>query len=431
MIKKALILLSVVIILFISILLVINNKKAKNEENTIVYETVSDEEENKFDPVDYHYYVKLIKYDQQNVKKNATREEREKYYYYDNNIKEAVFEMCKKDGEWEYIVYTDNIGKYNKKDGLLGGFKFDNLKLIDDNEIAPYIYVEASNDKVKRLYHIYWDEIFNINVDLISEEDLKTNEITNYELKTFTKENTKQNFIDLCKEGMKYPSEYEWAGTYYGDNVAVTKNFRNKYPFFLDVFIHYSPLEYNNITLKDLDIDNQIAIFEVDSILECKSRTYDVKYLIDDNMYLDDVVIQLNNEKNIELDRILKNNYDGSQSFYYNTNWELYKKAINYTDVFFNKFKEFKSDFIDIESIDYNFKFEEPYYKEIRVFENEPGVVCSFLFKDKTLKYYYRKFIYNNKNQLDDVINEKLPYDSSMTIEEVRDAYIRDYVEKK
>ena len=419
MIKKALILLSVVIILFISILLVINNKKAKNEENTIVYETVSDEEENKFDPVDYHYYVKLIKYDQQNVKKNATREEREKYYYYDNNIKEAVFEMCKKDGEWEYIVYTDNIGKYNKKDGLLGGFKFDNLKLIDDNEIAPYIYVEASNDKVKRLYHIYWDEIFNINVELVSEEDLETNEVTNHELKTFKKENIKKNFIDLCKEGMKYPSEYEWAGTYYGDDVAVSNNFRSKYPYFLDVFIHYSPLEYNKITLKDLDIDNQTAIFEVDSVLECKRRTYEVNYMLDDNYYLDDMELKLLSE----------NKYDGSNDertnkiLYKNSDWNKLELTTNFLNMHSNDIGVVP----DIDEINIDVKIQEiylypnDYYRYIYKYEK----------KDSSPLYYYVKFTCDKKGYIDDILLQKLSYEGNNTLEEVRDAYIRDYVEKK
>ena len=78
----------------------------------------------------------------------------------------------------------------------MGDFEYNNLELINSYDIAPYIYVEASNDKVKRLYHIYWNGIFDINVELVSEENLKTNEVTNYELKTFTEENIKRNFID-------------------------------------------------------------------------------------------------------------------------------------------------------------------------------------------------------------------------------------------
>lgn len=338
--------------------------------------------------------------------------------------------MCKKNGEWEYIVYTDKIGKYNKKDGLLGDFKFDNLKLVNDDEIAPYIYVEASNDKIKRLYHIYWDEIFNINVELVREEDLETNEITNYELKTFTKENIKQNFIDLCKEGMKYPSEYEWAGTYYGDDVAVSNSFREKYPFFLDIFIHYSPLEYNKITLKDIDIDNQIATFEVDSVLECKRRIYEIKYMFDDKMFLNDVDVKLLKENIIPVDRQLQLNYNRSQDFYLNTNFDEYRQAIDGTDNYYNLLKEQGSWFIDIKLLDNNFKFEKLYYESISLNNNE-GYIGKFKLKNNIYCFYYRRFIYNNKGQLDDVINEKLPYDSTMTLDEVRDAYIRDYVEKK
>ena len=39
--------------------------------------------------------------------------------------------------------------------------------------------------------------------------------------------------------------------------------------------------------LKDLNIEKQIATFEVNSVLECKRRTYEVKYMLDDNSYLD------------------------------------------------------------------------------------------------------------------------------------------------
>ena len=55
--------------------------------------------------------------------------------------------------------------------------------------------------------------------------------------------------------------------------------------------------------------------------------------------------------------------------------------------------------------------------------------IREFIINKNKCFYLYEVYIKDNK-YIDDVIYKKLPYDSSMTLEEVRNAYIRDYVEK-
>ena len=383
------------------------------------------------DEVDNNYYYKMVEMPGI-YKANATREEREKINLYNNDLKAVALEMCKKNGNWSLIINGDKYGEYNQNDGLLKEFNYISLESGDwvGDDTGGYVDIIAKSNDEERKYRIsiYKEDgiISNIIVKLGDVTIDGNNELELSKIK-FDKEHAEDNFKNLSIYESAYKGGLDWNG----EDIGITEKFYGKYHYFLDIFIHYSPLEYNKITLKELDIDNQIANFEVDSMLECKRRTYDVKYELDNDLYLDDVEVILLNEINIPADRQLELNYNGSQSFYLNTNWELYKKSINCSNNFLNKLKSQGSDFVDIELLDYNFKFESPYYEAIRVFDNEPGGINKFKLKDGTYLYYYRKFIRNNKKELDDVINIKLPYDNSMTLEEVRDAYIRDYVEKK
>ncbi|MDO5564593.1 MAG: hypothetical protein Q4F88_05130 [Eubacteriales bacterium] len=422
--KKILIISSIIAIIIFAFILIIKNYNKSIKEELEIYDTVSDEEENKFDSIDYHYYVTLIKYEKYNVKKNATREEREKIYYYYENEREAVFELCRKNGEWEYILFADTWGEYNKKDGLLGDFNFDKLKKVDINnkEYGGYIYVEANNNKVKRLYHIYWEGFFQFNVDLISEENLLTNEIKILNIKYFTKENIEQNFIKLCKQGMEYPDHYEFNGTYYGDNIALSNNFKDKYPYFLDLFIHYSPLEYNKVTLLDLDINKKKVKFEVDSLLECKKRTYDCEYKLTEDLQLDDMRVSILKEEETEAKL---NTMNRAHTFYKYTDWVKYKDLINYTEKFYNKFKENCSYFPDIDSIENNFVFDEPYHQSIKVWDNKIGTIGKYLTINGEYYFYFIKFFYDKNNKLDDVFCKKLPY-TNISIEEAKERFLAD-----
>ena len=434
--KKIITIILVLVVVFSSILIILNTNTNKKE--TIVRETVNlddglqkEELENlkiedynkinmpdidnlNLDEVDSYYYLKM--WDSRAFKENATREEREKIYLYFKDKKAAILEMCKKNGDWSLVINNNRYGEYNQKDGLLKDFNYKEIEAVDYVETSGYDYVDivAKNDKEERKYRISFfiqdGLISDINVKLGEVKSLKRNEEKDLNKLKFDKEHTKDNFINL---GM-YEEAYRGGLDWYGEDIGITDNFYEKYPYFLDIFIHYSPLEYNKVTLKDLDIEKQIAIFEVDSILECKKRTYDVKYILDNKMYLEDVEVKLLKEEVVDLGKPEK---QAAYWIYKNSDWSKLKLSSN----FLNKYNSKDGVFVDLDIVSFN---------NASIVQNRE-YIYQFRTNSNDTYYYYLIKTNNSKNEIDNITYEKLPYDSSMTLEEVRNAYIRDYVEKK
>ena len=433
--KIGIIIFSIIIIILSSTLIIINT----NKKETIVRETVNlddglqveelenlNEDDYKklnspdiynlgLDEVDNNYYYKMIEMPGV-YKANATREEREKINLYNNDLKAAALDMCKKNGDWSLIINNNRYGEYNQKDGLLKDFKYNTLESGDwiGDDYSGYVDIIARNDKEERKYRIsiYTEDgiISDINVKLGEVKSLKRNEEKDLNKLKFDKEHTKDNFINL---GM-YEEAYRGGLDWYGEDIGITDNFYEKYPYFLDIFIHYSPLEYNKVTLKDLDIEKQIAIFEVDSILECKKRTYDVKYILDNKMYLEDVEVKLLKEEVVDLGKPEK---QAAYWIYKNSDWSKLKLSSN----FLNKYNSKDGVFVDLDIVSFN---------NASIVQNRE-YIYQFRTNSNDTYYYYLIKTNNSKNEIDNITYEKLPYDSSMTLEEVRNAYIRDYVEKK
>ena len=431
--KKTIIMSVVVILLIISAIFLFKKYLDKQSERMVI-EKIDESSIRRetlnidgLDAVDAYYYMCTIQDgNYYGLKENATREEKEKIYNFHKDEKTMLFELCKKNVDFSLIPCDKELETLGFGSGRIKEFDYDYdvIKRIDNevpNNGNSFILVKTIRNNIEKTYRLTYgwsDGAFNnIYVKLEEEKDLKDNLILKDNVVLFDSEHIKSNFEELCLDRDKrivYPQE-EWDGTYYGDNVAVSDNFRKKYPYFLDIFIHYSPLEYNKITLKDLDIDNQIATFEVDSRLECKKRTYEVKYILDDNMYLDDVETKILKEVNYEGTSADREN----KIFYKNSNWQNLK----ITENFISKFAELNSVFPDIDNVSYNFKWSSDFYSQIA--KKGIGTIKSYKFKDDSINYYYYKSIYEN-NYLDDVICKKLPYDSSMTLEEVLGAFTVD-----
>ena len=430
--KKVIIaIVSIIVILSICFVIIFSKNKNNNElnENTenrnyVLDELTEESISNGLDEVDSYYYWEFINGNFTKLKENATREEREKIYKFHIDEKSALLELCKKNADRSLIPCDMEQFDFNVKDGLLGNFEYDSIKDISGNSnvSASFIRVSAIKGDIERIYRISysWSDgtFIKIYVDLEEEKDLSTNKIDKKDKKIFDDNNTKANFEELCLDGEKelmYPQE-DWSGRYYGEDIAVTKSFREKYPIFLDLFIHYSPLEYNKVTLTDLDIENQTATFEVDSILECKKRIYEVKYLLDANKYLDDVEINLLKETNGDFGKAEK------QSAYYifkNSDWS----RLPISDSFKSKFNSINGVFYPLEIKSYNIDY--------TMKDNEYIYIYEFILNNNEKVFFSSIEKFDSKNNIIDVINEKLSYDSSMTLEEVMDAYIRDYVENK
>ena len=166
------------------------------------------------------------------------------------------------------------------------------------------------------------------------------------------------------------------------------------------------------------------AYFEVDSNLECKKRTYIVKLILDKFNFIDDADVKLINE-------VKYNKYEqsgGLYIFYKNSDWN----DLWLTDSFKKKYNSLNGVFPEIDKLGNNFSFNTDFnmYNQISI----DGIasinqIREFIINKNKCFYLYEVYIKDNK-YIDDVIYKKLPYDSSMTLEEVRNAYIRDYVEK-
>lgn len=416
------------VILVVTILIInsyrSNKQKSQDEYINSYLKEVGNQ---KLDNVDSFYYELLKDNYFAIFNKEADRKEREKIYYYSMHQDEAILEICKQPPNLYGIVLLYDI---DRKKGLLECETYDKI-YFDSEYLDGYdfrrVIIEIGDRKEIYLIRITPDiYVRRVSAIKIKEIDKYGNVIDTIAKKIFDEKNTRYNFNDLCLDGEKVDVE-GWYGRYYGDDVAVSKHFREKYPNFLDLFIHYSPIEYNRITLIDLDIENQKATFEVDSVLECKKRTYEIEYKLDNNKYLEDINIKMFNETLLNVDSESVDRM--AQTFYINSSWNNIKLSSGFK----NKYRETKGVFPDITQLDYNFSF-----------RRDKGMYDALSFKVNNEKYQIRKFKINNRwiyylwfyivdknNCLDDVIYEKLPYNGSMTLEEVKDAYIRDYVEKK
>ncbi|MDO5564591.1 MAG: hypothetical protein Q4F88_05120 [Eubacteriales bacterium] len=409
------------------------NTIEETKETSVISQLGKLAEKNELDKIDGFYYWNYMAGNYTKLKENATREEREKIYNYHKDEKGTLFEMCKKNGDWSLIScnpesFGYNDSGYNERDGLLGSYNYDSIERIDDNNTYEnaFILVKTKKENIERLYrirYVWQDNTYaNIYVDLEEEKDITKNKIIYDNRKFFNEENIKLNFEELCLDGEKRLIADEWDGTYYGEDIAVSDNFRSKYKIFLDLFIHYSPLEYNKVTLLDLDINKKKVKFEVDSLLECKKRTYDCEYKLTEDLQLDDMRVSILKEEETEAKL---NTMNRAHTFYKYTDWVKYKDLINYTEKFYNKFKENCSYFPDIDSIENNFVFDEPYHQSIKVWDNKIGTIGKYLTINGEYYFYFIKFFYDKNNKLDDVFCKKLPY-TNISIEEAKERFLAD-----
>lgn len=337
--------------------------------------------------------------------------EENKYIEFDD-FNEMGLYLAKKNGDWsKFHLSKEFRKKYNEKNGIFGNMKFDNVeyKPYHDGKYSfeDYSYLVVTQGKKKTAYTFslintgdgYNIEFYNI-IELVDENgfDLDAKIIIN-------KENFGNSFRKLSR------------GSNDEQSIAVTNNFHKKYPHFLDLFIHYSPPEFNRIKfLEDRSsFDKKEAYFEVDSELECKIRTYKVKFKLDEKGYLDDADVEL-----LEEERYAGNSQNtGNKIFYKNSNWD----NIKITNNFKNNHKKSISTFQDIDELDNNFSFSKDEYVAYTIIPHEKSI-CGFKFKDGKFRYYLKESKLDNNNYFDECIYIKLPYEN-MTIEEVKELYLK------
>ena len=345
-------------------------------------------------------------------------------YYIEDEVgrEELVLEVAKKNNDWSRLPLSKKFRKeYNSKDGILGKVEFDTIELNHFKEgeksyIGGTNHLYLKNGKQEMVYfyapkYTYTPELFDIDylddVELIgpiyvSDENGKEMDFRFPFIDDYKIENLRR-----VVRGEAYNAE---------NSVAVTDKFHKKYPFFLDLFIHYSPLSYNRIEFleKESDLDNNIAIFEVNSILECKRRKYEVKLIFDDKMYLDDAEVKLVKEEDYKG----SNENRTSKVTYKYSNWDNLKL----TDNFKKKYNSKDGVFQDIDNVNIDISADGMWLYDNSDFD----YIYCFTNKDDVKESYYVKYIEDNKGNLDDLKFERLPY-INKTAAEVKELYLKEH----
>ena len=319
-------------------------------------------------------------------------------YYLDDGWLEIGYELAKKNNDWSELPVSKNfIKKYNQKDGILGKVKFDNVEYrpyadTDKSwyfkDYYTYFVITQGKRKVAYLYYLIREEGYGNWVDDI--EILDVFEIVDKDgnEKKVTRPFNEKYFLDNIYSLTR--GNVEELG------VAVSDKFHKKYPFFLDLFIHYSPLSFNRITFlgKESDLDNNIAIFEVDSVLECKKRKYKVKLILDKKLYLDEAEVELIKEAEYEGDWT----YITAKLLYKNSNWD----SLELTDNFRKKYTPAKGIIKEIDemNIDYGLGTE-------TVVANKE-YIKTFMHKDMYEVKYKLEYVRDENNFTEDIIVTKL-----------------------
>lgn len=316
-------------------------------------------------------------------------DESKKEYYIGKGWHELILEVAKKNNDWTGLPLSKKFRKkYNSKDGILGKIEFDTIELnpfsAEDNYIGTMTHLLVKNGK-KRSVYIYWQKYENKtnlldDVSIVGPIDIsdEKGEEIDYRL-PFIGDAKLHNIFQLVR------------GNIYETGVAVTEKFHKKYPFFLDLFIHYSPLSYNDIAFlrEESDIDNNIAIFEVNSILECKRRKYEVKLIFDDKMYLDDAEVKLVKEEEYSGDK----QYITAKIIYQNSNWD----SLELTNSFRKKYNNLDGVINDIDSINIDIEMD----SQTIVMNKE--YINTFVDLDGNKVSYKFEFIDDVKGYVDDI----------------------------
>ena len=358
------------------------------------------------------------------VTNERKQQELYKYFLWEDREYELIEKVCEKNGNWENYPLSKNfLSKYNAKDGFFGDLKFDKVEVYPYRDVeggdflscAPHIRISKNNDIIIYLYTPKFVEGEGLSYSVLDDIELTEPIIVhpgsdgNFEYKRpFNKSYIKENLSDLTSNDKRYINA-----------VALTEHFKNKYPFFIDLFIHYSPLSYNRISRvsSQSDLENNIAIFEVDSILECKKRKYKVKLILDDKLYLDDCDVELLEEMAYEGDH--KNS--SAKAFYLHSNLE----NTTLTDEFIERLKAKGSYFDDIDNIDIDYIVDEAFVKN-----NDTDIIRCYKMKDGTINSYYVKYNYNDNKKISNIIPIKLEY-TNMSAEEVAKLYLDSIKETK
>lgn len=352
--------------------------------------------------------MKVVKNENfESIDVNAEETTYSEYVYYGPDSYtswELGYEVAKKDGNWSRLPLSSEFRKkYNERDGILGNLEFDKIELAPYDNITEYsdkyyfvnrncyFVISRGKEKIAYIYNLKYDG--NLLSDVLIKDVCNLSNEYGEELNVSGYAITNNNFKDSM--------DFLARGGNDEKSVAVTEHFYRKYPYFLDLFIHYSPLEFNEIRFNGGNFEDRIANFIVDSRLECVKREYEVKFKLDERGYLDDAEAKCINTENYERENLA---YPwGAQVFFKNGNWNNLK----ITDKFRNKYNSKNGCYYDIDSIDVDVWVRGS--ESIDLYTR----ICAYAYIDGTEKWFCHKQLNDTNGYLDDI--EFIPIDYNGT----------------
>lgn len=310
--------------------------------------------------------------------------------------------LAQKNGDWSRLPLTNEFRKkYNEKDGILGDVEYDNIEYCPyagSNEdyyfkdYYTYFVITQGLEKTAYIYDTKYQESGYLLDDVYIREKIRLTDKEGNKLliigHSIDRNNYSSCFSSLCRGGDDEKS------------VAATEHFHKKYPYFLDLFIHYSPLGANEIRFNGGNWEDRIAYFEVDSVLECVKRGYEVKFEIDDNGYLNDATAICVKAEYYEREYI---DYPYDAILYKNSNWNNLK----ITDKFKNKYNSKDGCLPDGDNINVTIGSISAEFIDLYT------IVRNYAYKDGSNKWFCEKYVNDKKGYLDDI--EFIPIDYNGT----------------
>ena len=385
------------------------------------------------------------------------------YYEFTDERWAIGYEVAKKNGDWSKLPLSEEFRKkYNEKDGILGKEEYDKIEYapmwaqdferLEDH--VKFFVITQGKKKTAYTYIIFdnddglVDDVYLFEKIILYDEDGNALGIPKYTYFSYNM-GIESYFKTLAYGGDE------------ADIIEVTDNFRKKYPNFIDLFIRYSPGEYNILTYifddetqtiaaitydKENNVfvyEDMVAKMEIDSLLEKVKRYYKVVYSIDEEGFLDDATATLLREEKYEGRSDNDRGYvdDGAKIWYPHSDWS----GIKVTDNFRKKFNPETGIFPDSELYDYG----NGQLNGLGTIYDGWGLYYCLL-NDGQYHYYASQSIYVLRKYtdrygdisiieyLDDVLWKKLPYvEKHHDEEKILKLYLKskglpkDYIEQK
>lgn len=437
---KYIIMSSIFIILVAGLLIL---KIQRNNSITIVNNNKYDRYEMQAKYIDFDSLLKELGYDIEVINHNDfSDEDINIFLYYSVGAGEERWElleiMCMKGGDWHNLPISQEVKDKYEKSGLLPNEKFDRIEFWEYNEFERGYYYETGGLSSNPRF-IIWDGDIEKKVELSLNKNKHCRGIlTVDDINILTKEES-ENLLKQREEQYHILPQYElsdknWERCVFWlqfENIfnnslaepneafiAKTEKFKDRYPIFFDIFEHYSPQKYNNVELIEFsDYKDLTAKYRVRSSLENKIREYEVKFILDENLYIDDVNVVLLSEKYGTM-------YDFvDERFLYKNSYIV---GANISKKVRDKYEKTGSYNEDIDIIDIDIPM---IYRKIT--DDGAEKIQQFTLKDGTIAFYYVNIIKvesdtfskYERRKIEDIICYKLPYEN-LLIDDVLEQYL-------